>query len=181
MTKLQILALLLASITLLFFTSCDNDSFQEPDVYKVTPDLRARISLGMKLTSKSDRKIFNAKYDRFVEKCDELSYISNPHTYMETEEYQDFKEFVLSSSPNLSYLVMDKFLKGGIGFFSYIINDILMASKPAIADQISEQIKAAGTLEESFFVYPQLCLDIWVDALETSSVSTTNRSSYEPD
>lgn len=36
MTKLQILALLLASIALLFFTSCDNDNFQEPGVYKVT-------------------------------------------------------------------------------------------------------------------------------------------------
>ena len=39
MTKLQILALLLASLALLFFTSCDSEDFQEPDVYKVTPDL----------------------------------------------------------------------------------------------------------------------------------------------
>lgn len=44
MTKLQILALLLASLALLFFTSCDSEDFQEPDVYKVTPDLRLRIN-----------------------------------------------------------------------------------------------------------------------------------------
>ena len=46
MTKLQILALLLASLALLFFTSCDSEDFQEPDVYKVTPDLRLRINRG---------------------------------------------------------------------------------------------------------------------------------------
>ena len=34
MTKLQILALLLASIALIFFTSCDGEDYQEPDVYK---------------------------------------------------------------------------------------------------------------------------------------------------
>lgn len=166
MTKLQILALLLASISLLFVTSCDSENFQEPDVYKVTPDLRSRIRQGMKLTSKSERKIFNEKFDRFMEKCEELSYVSNPYTYMDTPEYQDFKAFILSSSPHVSYLLMDKFLKGGIGFFSYIINDILMVSMPAVADQIAEQMKSVGTLEESFYLYPQLCLDIWVDALE---------------
>ena len=61
---------------------------------------------------------------------------------------------------------MDKFLKGNPGFFSYIIYDLLIDSKPAIADQISERMQAVGTLEESFYLYPQLCLDIWVDALE---------------
>ena len=70
MTKLQILALLLASIALIFFTSCESESFQEPDVYKITPDLRLRINQGMKSTTKSDRKIFNEKFDRFIEKCD---------------------------------------------------------------------------------------------------------------
>lgn len=166
MTKLQILALLLASIALIFFTSCDNVDFQEPDVYKVTPDLRARINRGMRLNSKTDRKIFNEKFDRFIEKCDELPFESSPYIYMETPEYLDFKEFVLSSSPNVSYLIMDKFLKSSIGIFSYIINDILVASKPAIADKIAEELKAKGTLEEGFYLYPQLCLDIWVDALE---------------
>lgn len=167
MTKLELLALLLASLALLFFSSCDSETFQEPDVYKVTPDLRARINQGMKLTTKAERKIFNAKFDLFMEKCDELAYASNPYTYMDTPEYQDFKEFVLSSSPNIYYLVMDKFLKREIGFFSYVIHDILMASKPAIAGLIAEQMKAAATVQESFYLYPQLCLDIWVDALES--------------
>lgn len=166
MTKLQILALLLASIALIFFTSCDGEDFQEPDVYKVTPDLRARINMGMKLTSKSEKRSFNEKFNLFLVKCDEMAYVSNPHVYMETDEYQEFKEFVLSASPNIYYLVMDKFLKGNPGFFSYIIYDLLVNSKPAIADQISEKMQAVGTLEESFYLYPQLCLDIWIDALE---------------
>lgn len=166
MTKLQILALLLASITLIFFTSCDGEDFQEPDVYKITPDLRARINMGMKLPSKSEKKLFNEKFDLFLLTCDEMAYVSNPHIYMGTPEYLDFKDFVLSASPNIYYLVMDKFLKGNPGFFSYIIYDLLINSKPAIADQISEKMKAVGTLEESFYLYPQLCLDIWVDALE---------------
>ena len=166
MTKLQILALLLASIALIFFTSCDSENFQEPDVYKVTPDLRARINTGLRLTTKSDRKIFNEKFDMFLEKCDEMTVAGNPHMYMETEEYKDFKSFVLSTSPNVYYLVMDKFLKGKPDFFSYIAYDLLVSSKPALADEISEKMKAVGTLEESFYLYPQLCLDIWVNALE---------------
>ncbi|WP_075555879.1 hypothetical protein [Parabacteroides timonensis] len=166
MTKLQILALLLASIALIFFTSCDGEDYQEPDVYKVTPDLRARINMGMKLPSKSEKKQFNEKFELFLIKCDEMAYVSNPYVYMDTEEYQNFKDFVLSASPNVYYLVMDKFLKGKPGFFSYIIFDLLINSKPAIADEISEKMKATGTLEESFYIYPQLCLDIWIDALE---------------
>lgn len=166
MTKLQILALLLASITLIFFTSCDGEDYQESDVYKVTPDLRARINTGLRLTTKSDRKVFNEKFNLFLEKCDEMTEVSNPHMYMETEEYKDFKRSVLSASPNVYYLVMDKFLKGKPDFFSYIIYDLLVSSKPALADEISERMKAVGTLEESFYLYPQLCLDIWVDALE---------------
>ena len=63
--------------------------------------------------------------------------------------------------------LMDKFLKSRLSFFSNIISDILVSSKPAIADQIAEQMKATGTLEESFYLYPQLCLDIWLDALDT--------------
>ena len=90
MTKLQILALLLASLALLFFTSCDSEDFQEPDVYKVTPDLRLRINQGMKLSSKSERKTFKEKFDLFQEKCDEMDHITSPYTYMETEEYKDF-------------------------------------------------------------------------------------------
>lgn len=166
MTKLQILALLLASIALIFFTSCDSENFQEPDVYKITPDLRTRINMGMRLPSKSEKRLFNEKFDQFLIKCDEMAYVSNPHVYMETEEYQDFKDFVLSASPNVYYLVMDKFLKGNPGFFSYIIYDLLVNSKPAIADEISQKMKSVGTLEESFYLYPQLCLEIWVDALE---------------
>lgn len=168
MTKLQILALLLASIALIFFTSCDSDDFQEPDVYKVTPDLRARINRGMKLTTKSERKQFNEKFDLFFDKSNEMIEVINPHAHMETAEYQDFRSFVLSASPNIYYLVIDKFLKGnGPSFFSYVIYDLLVNSKPELADEIAEKIKAVGTLEESFYLYPQLCLDIWVDALET--------------
>ena len=84
-----------------------------------------------------------------------------------SEEYKDFKNFLLSSSPHIYYLLMDKFLKSRLSFFSNIISDILVSSKPAIADQIAEQMKATGTLEESFYLYPQLCLDIWLDALDT--------------
>ena len=167
MTKLQILALLLASLALLFFTSCDSEDFQEPDVYKVTPDLRLRINQGMKLSSKSERRTFKEKFDLFQEKCDEMDHITSPYTYMETEEYKDFKNFLLSSSPHIYYLLMDKFLKSRLSFFSNIISDILVSSIPAIADQIAEQMRATGTLEESFYLYPQLCLDIWLDALDT--------------
>ena len=78
MTKLQILALLLASLALLFFTSCDSEDFQEPDVYKVTPDLRLRINQGMKLSSKSERRTFKEKFDLFQEKCDEMDHITSP-------------------------------------------------------------------------------------------------------
>lgn len=166
MTKLQILALFIASIALIFFTSCDSEDYQETDVYKVTPELRSRINRGMRLASRSERKLFNEKFDLFISQCDQMAHISSPHVYMDTEEYQDFRSFVLAASPNIYYLVMNKFLKGNPGFFSYIIYDLLIHSKPVLADEIAERIKAVGTLEESFYLYPQLCLDIWVDALE---------------
>ena len=101
MTKLQILALLLASIALIFFTSCDGEDYQEPDVYKVTPDLRARINMGMKLPSKSEKKQFNEKFELFLIKCDEMAYVSNPYVYMDTEEYQNFKVFIVAASPKV--------------------------------------------------------------------------------
>lgn len=171
MTKLQILALFLTAFALIFFTSCDSEIIQqEPDIYKVTPELRARINAGMRQTSKADKKQFNLRFDRFLEKCDEMAHISNPYVYMETEEYLDFKEFVLSSSPNINYLVMDKFLKGNPGFFTYIIFDLLIESDQVTADKIAEQMKAIGTLQESFYLYPQLCLDIWIDSLESRSI-----------
>lgn len=166
MTKLQLLATLLATIALFFFISCDSEDLQEPDVYKVTPDLRTRINDGMKNTSKSERKQFNEKFDLFLILCDEMAYVSNPYVYMDTPEYQDFKTFVITSSPNVCYLVMDKFLKGNPGFFSYIIYDLISVTHPEAADQIAEKMKATGTLGESFYVYPQMCLDIWIDALE---------------
>ncbi|MCD8270842.1 MAG: hypothetical protein LUD46_22120 [Parabacteroides sp.] len=166
MTKLQILALLLASVSLIFVSCTNYEITQEPDVYKVTPDLRARIDAGMRMSTKTEKKVFNEKFDRFLEKCDEMAYISNPNVYMETEEYIDFKNFVLSSAPRVNYLVMDKFLKGKPGFFSYIIYDLLIVSDPATADQIAEEMKAVATLQESFYLYPQLCLDIWITALE---------------
>ena len=55
--------------------------------------------------------------------------ITSPYTYMETEEYKDFKNFLLSSSPHIYYLLMDKFLKSRLSFFfSNIISDILVSS-----------------------------------------------------
>ena len=44
MTKIQLLATLLALFIFAMLGACSNEDYPEPDVFKVTPDLRTRIN-----------------------------------------------------------------------------------------------------------------------------------------
>ena len=46
MTKIQLLATLLALFIIAMLGACSNEDYSEPDVFKVTPDLRTRINTG---------------------------------------------------------------------------------------------------------------------------------------
>ena len=46
MTKIQLLATLLALFIFAMQGACSNEDYPEPDVFKVTPDLRTRINTG---------------------------------------------------------------------------------------------------------------------------------------
>ena len=46
MTKIQLLATLLALFIFAMLGACNNEDYPEPDVFKVTPDLRTRIKNG---------------------------------------------------------------------------------------------------------------------------------------
>lgn len=48
MTKIQLLATLLALFIFAMLGACSNEDYPEPDVFKVTPDLRTRINTGIK-------------------------------------------------------------------------------------------------------------------------------------
>ena len=104
MTKIQLLATLLALFIIAMLGACSNEDYSEPDVFKVTPDLRTRINTGVKMASRTEKKLFNEKFNSFLTKCDEMGLGNTPYQYMETEEYADLKNQVLSSSPATCYL-----------------------------------------------------------------------------
>ena len=61
MTKIQLLATLLALFIIAMLGACSNEDYSEPDVFKVTPDLRTRINTGVKMASRTEKKLFNPK------------------------------------------------------------------------------------------------------------------------
>ena len=166
MTKLQLLATILALVVMYLFASCSKEDYSEPDILKVTPELRARIDSGMKLVQRAEKNAFNEKFRAFVNKCDEMGPENTPYQYMDTEEYADLKNQVLQASPATCYLLMDRYLKRTPSFFSFILNDLIETAYPATADAISERMQAKATVCESIEYYPQVCLDIWLDSIE---------------
>ena len=52
MTKIQLLATLLALFIFAMLGACNNEDYPEPDVFKVTPDLRTRINTGIQMASR---------------------------------------------------------------------------------------------------------------------------------
>ena len=99
MTKIQLLATLLAFIIIALLGACSSEDYSEPDVFKVTPDLRDRINAGVKMASRTEKSLFNEKFTAFFNKCDEMGTENTPYQYMETEEYADLKNQILTSSP----------------------------------------------------------------------------------
>lgn len=55
MTKIQLLATLLALFIFAMLGACSNEDYPEPDVFKVTPDLRTRINTGIKMASRTEK------------------------------------------------------------------------------------------------------------------------------
>lgn len=166
MTKIQVFATLLALLVMAIFAACSSEDYAEPDVLKVTPDVRARINTGMRMVSRTDRNSFNESFTIFLNKCDEMGPDKTPYQYMETEEYADLRKQILTSSPATCYLLMDRYLKGSPSFFSFILNDLIETAYPTATDEISERLNASITVRESMELYPQVCLEIWLDTIE---------------
>lgn len=166
MTKIQLIATIGAMIILALLASCSNEDQYDTDLYKVTPELRARINTGMKLVTKSTKDIFNEKFELFITSCYEMPEAATPYQYLETEEYLDLKNYILNSATPVNYLLINKYLKRDPVFFSYILNDIIDATNPEVADKIAAHLKSSATVHESMELYPQVCLEIWMDTFE---------------
>lgn len=166
MTKIQLIATLCALIIMVFFASCSDEDHDDIDVFKVTPELRARINTGMKLVPKSEKNVFEDKFIALLNKCDSMSDPGNPYQYLETDEYKDFKEYVMASSTPILYLLMDRYLKRNPVFFSYMLSDIIDSVSPEVADKIAARLKSITTVRESMELYPQVCLETWMDSFE---------------
>ena len=69
MTKIQLLATLLALFIFAMLGACNNEDYPEPDVFKVTPDLRTRINTGIKMASRTEKRLFNETFNSFLHKC----------------------------------------------------------------------------------------------------------------
>lgn len=166
MTKIQLLASLLALIIIAFLGACSNEDYSEPDAFKVTPDLRARINTGVKMASRTEKNLFNETFTNFLNKCDEMGMENTPYQYMETEEYADLKNQILSSSPATCYLLMDRYLKRNPPFFSFILTDLIETAYPSTADEIANRMKSKATIQETLELFPQVCLEILLDEIE---------------
>lgn len=66
MTKIQLLATLLALFIFAMLGACNNEDYPEPDVFKVTPDLRTRINTGIKMASRTEKRLFNETFNSFL-------------------------------------------------------------------------------------------------------------------
>ena len=157
MTKIQLLATLLALFIFAMLGACSNEDYPEPDVFKVTPDLRTRINTGIKMASRTEKRLFNETFNSFLHKCDEMGSENTPYQYMETEEYADLKKLILSSSPATCYLLMDRYLKRNPPFFSFILNDLIETAYPNTADKIANRMKSLTTVQETMELFPQVC------------------------
>lgn len=166
MTKIQLLATLLALFVMAMLGACSNDDYSESDVLKVTSDLRARIDMGMRRASRTEKRLFNETFRVFLAKCDEMGLENTPYQYMETEEYADLKKQILSSPPTTCYLLMDRYLKRNPSFFSFILNDLIETAYPHTADEIANRMKSSTTVQETMELFPQVCLEIWLDEIE---------------
>ena len=65
MTKIQLLATLLALFIFAMLGACSNEDYPEPDVFKVTPDLRTRINTGIKMASRTEKRAFQRDIQLF--------------------------------------------------------------------------------------------------------------------
>lgn len=153
MTKIQLLATLLALFIFAMLGACSNEDYPEPDVFKVTPDLRTRINTGIKMASRTEKRLFNETFNSFLHKCDEMGSENTPYQYMETEEYADLKKLILSSSPATCYLLMDRYLKRNPPFFSFILNDLIETAYPNTADKIANRMKSLTTVQETMELF----------------------------
>ena len=172
MTKIQLLATLLALFIFAMLGACSNEDYPEPDVFKVTPDLRTRINTGIKMASRTEKRLFNETFNSFLHKCDEMGSENTPYQYMETEEYADLKKLILSSSPcfrtsaSLGNIPPSLHLKRNPPFFSFILNDLIETAYPNTADKIANRMKSLTTVQETMELFPQVCLEIWLDEIE---------------
>ena len=151
MTKIQLLATLLALFIFAMLGACSNEDYPEPDVFKA---------------SRTEKRLFNETFNSFLHKCDEMGSENTPYQYMETEEYADLKKLILSSSPATCYLLMDRYLKRNPPFFSFILNDLIETAYPNTADKIANRMKSLTTVQETMELFPQVCLEIWLDEIE---------------
>lgn len=166
MTKIQLIATLVSLVVMAFLGACSSDDYLETDVYKVTPELRARINRGMKMVSRSEKNAFNERFALFLDRCDSMADVVPPYQYLETEEYKDLKNYILSASPSVYYLLMDKYLKKNPHFIPFILNDLVETAYPSTVDKIAFRMKSSTTVLESMEFYPQVCLETWLDSLE---------------
>ncbi|MCD7930668.1 MAG: hypothetical protein LUH15_04500 [Tannerellaceae bacterium] len=153
---------LLIGASVLLAVSCTEESDSSNDLFYISTDIRTKVTEGIHAVSKTDKEGFQTRLDALIEKCNSpaLSYISNASIYMETEEYIDFKNYIIEYAPGSYYLLIEIFLQGdvNIGPFTYMFQDIVEASYPGLIDQVLDQLENA-TMDEFIVAYSQVCVE----------------------
>ena len=76
MTKIQLLATLLALFIFAMLGACNNEDYPEPDVYKVTPNLRTRINPGIKMATRPEKRLFNETYNKILHRSEKANTVN---------------------------------------------------------------------------------------------------------
>ena len=92
MTKIQLLATLLALFIFAMLGACNNEDYPEPDVFKVTPEQRTRINTGIKMASRTEKRLFNETFNSFLHKCDEMGSENTLFLYLVTDLFVVLKK-----------------------------------------------------------------------------------------
>ncbi|MCD7937741.1 MAG: hypothetical protein LUG98_12850 [Tannerellaceae bacterium] len=151
---------LLILFTVFFAVSCTNDDEgASQDLFYISNDIRAKVTEGIKSVSVDDKTGFDNRLEALVGRCSKPELASDMYACLETEEYKEFKQYIISIAPDSYYLLIEIFLKGEtlIPHFTNMFQDIIEASYPGLISSVLDKLEKVS-MDEFILAYPQVCV-----------------------
>ncbi|MCD7975851.1 MAG: hypothetical protein LUG51_01360 [Tannerellaceae bacterium] len=150
--------------------SCGSEEqdYTSYDLFSINNDMRTKVTEGVAQLDPALKIAFEEKLENLENKCNtpEIAIHSSTQPYMDTDEYREFKKYILQHAPDSYYLLIDVFLSGTvkIGPFNYMFQDIVEASYPGLINKVLDRLEGA-TVEEFMMYYPQVCVEFLLEEM----------------